>query len=405
MFSRSAIHSKILHLRKLAKASTGVRAMSTAASEPKVLTEYLNKNVFEFTLNNPKTLNSLDSDMIEILWQQIRKWENNQEETPRVVFMKGAGGKAFCAGGDIVSIYKGGQEEPRSKVCAEFFYKEYIVDYALTQMDPIQISIWNGIVMGGGVGVSCHSPIRIATEKSVYAMPETAIGFFTDVGGSYFLARLKDNISNGLFLGLTGHRLKAKDLLKWGVATNYIETSNLPSLYEDVLKHTNKDSKFEEIKEIVDSHSDTTLEGEEIPEETINYCFKPSSVHNIINRLTEVSEGKVDGLDSGLASKWLKTIRRYSPISCGVVTEQILRGKSMTLDDVFKMEYKISQRFMEHGEFFEGVRALLIDKDQSPKWRHSAIEEVTQEEIDTFFNRDEELDLDLPNLYKNDIHM
>ena len=253
--------------------------------------------------------------MVEILWQQMRQWQNNPKSSPKVVFMKGAGERAFCAGGDIKSIYDGGVNGINPETPREFFYREYVADYALTQMNPVQISVWNGIVMGGGVGVSCHSPIRIATEKTVYAMPETAIGFFTDVGGSYFLSRVKKNISIGLFLGLTGHRLKAKDLLKWGVATNYIETSKLPQLYEDMVKNTTQDSKFEEIKEIVDNHSDKNVEGSPIPEETINYCFKPSSIHSIVKRLAEVADGKVDGMSAELAQKWLKSIRRYSPIS------------------------------------------------------------------------------------------
>ena len=405
MLSRSLIQQKLNTLRRLAKkaSSTGVRSFATTATEPKVLTENLNDKVFEFTLNNPKTLNSLDMDMIDILWQQLRKWNNQPETTPDVVLMKGAGGRSFCAGGDIVSIYQGGVNGVNPEVTTEFFFREYIVDYALTQMNPIQISIWNGIVMGGGVGVSCHSPIRIATEKSLYAMPETGIGFFTDVGGSYFLSRVKDNISIGLFLGLTGHRLKAKELLQWGVATNYIETDKLPELYDDVLKNTHDGSSLEEIQEIVDHHSESVSEEANIPEKTINYCFKPTSAHDIVERLTEVSTGKVSGLDSELAGKWLKTIRKFSPISCAVVAEQIIRGADMTLADVFDMEYRISQGFMEHGEFFEGVRALLVDKDLNPQWKHKKIEDVTKEEVDFFFDRSEKLDLDLSNLYKTDI--
>ena len=113
-----------------------------------------------------------------------------------------------------------GKGDPNIKTA--FFAREYILDYSLTQMKPKQISIWNGIVMGGGVGVSVHAPIRVATDNTVFAMPETTIGFFTDVGGSYFLARVKNNISLGLFLGITGYRLKAKDLVKYGIATHFV---------------------------------------------------------------------------------------------------------------------------------------------------------------------------------------
>jgi 3-hydroxyisobutyryl-CoA hydrolase len=118
--------------------------------------------------------------------------------------MSGVGGKAFCAGGDIKLIYESGTGKADPKIKTQFFHDEYVLDYCLTHMNPIQISIWNGIVMGGGVGVSVHAPIRVATDNSVYAMPETGIGFFTDVGGSYFLSRINHNIHLGLYLGLTG---------------------------------------------------------------------------------------------------------------------------------------------------------------------------------------------------------
>ncbi|CAI2372159.1 unnamed protein product [Moneuplotes crassus] len=403
MLSKTSVHSKILKLRSLAKASATARAMSTSVAQPKVITEYLSDEVFEFVMNNPRKHNAIDLDMYDMLWQQLRKWENQEQPTPKVIFVKGAGGQAFACGGDVVSIYEGSLVGQHAPILTEFFYKEYILDYALTQMKPIQISVWNGIVMGGGVGISSLSPIRIATEKTIYAMPETAIGFFTDVGGSYFLSRLNNNISLGLFLGITGHRLKAKDLLKWGVATNYVETSNLPSLYEDVVKHTTQDTSLEQIKEIVDRYSDNDVSELTIPEETINYCFAPKPIHTIVQRLTEVVQGEVEGLDSDFASYWLEAIRKFSPISCGVVTEQILRGQHMNLEDVFKMEYSLARRFAQHGEFFEGVRALLVDKDQNPKWAHSCIEEVTQEEIDAFFERYEDLPTDLPKLYRDDI--
>ncbi len=126
-----------------------------------------------------------------------------------------------------------GKIDPNVK--ADFFAQEYLLDYALTQMAPTQISIWNGIVMGGGVGVSVHAPIRVATDNTVFAMPETGIGFFTDVGGSYFLPRIKNNINLGLYLGLTGHRLKAKDLVKWGIATHFVPQAKIPELYQDLI--------------------------------------------------------------------------------------------------------------------------------------------------------------------------
>ena len=149
--------------------------------------------------------------------------------------LSGSGNKAFCAGGDVVTLYKARVTEGADKsICAVFFAKEFLLDYSLSQMQHTrQISILNGICMGGGVGLTWHSQVRIATDNTVYAMPETAIGFFTDVGGSYFLSRIKNgDVSLGLYLGLTGHRLKGRELVKWGVATHFVEQARLPELYE-----------------------------------------------------------------------------------------------------------------------------------------------------------------------------
>lgn len=401
MISKSLIQKRLLRIRELAKKSSNLRAFSTSESEPKVLFNKHSDYVSEFILNKPKVLNSLDYDMINILYDKLREW-NSSVDAPKVVFIKGTGEKAFCAGGDIKSIYEDGFNGKNPSTPKEFFAKEYIVDYGLANMKPIQITVWNGIVMGGGVGVSVHSPIRIATEKSVFAMPETGIGFFTDVGGGYFLSHVKNHINYGLYLGITGFRLKAKDLLKWGVATHYIDTSKIPDLYSDIISKTTSSSTFEEIKSIVDSHSDSTGIDDDF-NAAIDYCFKPDSIHDIKKRLEDVSAGKVEGQDKAFAEKTLQSISKYSPLSCAVVVEQIKRGSKMTLADVFKMEYGISQAFMENGEFYEGVRALLIDRDNNPKWKHASLDEVTDKDVEFFFDRKEQLDLDITKDFRHAI--
>ncbi len=309
--------------------------------------------------------------------------------------ISGKGEKAFCAGGDIVSLYKARGTE----VNRNFFAQEYIVDNGLATLaehGSTQIAIWNGITMGGGVGVSAHAPIRVATNNSVYAMPETGIGFFPDVGGSYFLARVKQNVSLGLFLGVTGHRLKGKDLLNWGIATHFIEQEKIDQLYLDLKAGVNKSSNFESISGIVDNLSTHGEEAKEVPNQTeIEYCFKPDSIVDTWDRLEKVAEGGVEGLNPEFGQKTLKTLSRFSPISMAVSFEEIVRGQHLTLQEAFIMEYKISQGFMNHPEFFEGVRALLIDKDNAPKWSHKHVRDVTKDDIDFFFNRPEELNLDI----------
>lgn len=185
MFTPSIIHSRLSTLRHLAKS---VRPMSTAATTDKVLHTSHSESLFEFQLNKPKALNAVDQDMIDSIHNQVKVWNNSA--WPSTVLISGTGGKAFCAGGDIVSIYKAKVDGIHPETPRNFFAQEYIVDNALAAMPATQVSIWNGIVMGGGVGLSAHSHIRVATNNTMYAMPETGIGFFTDVGGSYFLSRL-----------------------------------------------------------------------------------------------------------------------------------------------------------------------------------------------------------------------
>lgn len=251
-----------------------------------------------------------------------------------------------------------------------------------------QISLWNGICMGGGVGLTWHSPVRVATDNSMYAMPETAIGFFTDVGGSYFLSRVRDDISLGLYLGLTGQRVKARDLVKWGIATHFIESDKMQQLYSEIKSGVNASSSDAEIDEIVNSLSDQSAASEPIENlAEIKAIFQADSIQAIMDRL--------QAADSEFGAKTRKMMTYMSPLALSVVFEQIKRGAQMNEKQVFEMEYKISQGFMNHTEFFEGVRALLVDKDKNPQWKHANVNEVSPDEVDFFFNRDETCNLEL----------
>lgn len=199
--------------------------------------------------------------------KKLQEWHKNPDQAPRVALMSGNGGKAFCAGGDIVSLYHGKQKGVEVSKLTEFFAEEYLLDYSLSQLKNIeQISIWNGIVMGGGVGLTWHSPIRIATDNSMFAMPETAIGFFTDVGGGYFLPRVKNgDFSLGLYLALTGLRVKGKDLVKYGLATHYVAQDKLAHLYEDLNKYVQKDSTSDDIEAIVCDNAEAKVKIGAVP--------------------------------------------------------------------------------------------------------------------------------------------
>jgi enoyl-CoA hydratase/carnithine racemase len=213
----------------------------------------------------------------------------------------------------------------------------------------------------------------------MYAMPETAIGFFTDVGGSYFLSRMKNEIELGLYIGLTGARVKNRDLVKWGIATHYVPADKIDELYKAITNSVSKTSTDAEIDEIVDYFADKTAGQEAIENyEEIKAIFKPDSAKAILDRLAASK--------SEFAAKTLKMLGNMSPLSLCVVFEQIIRGSKMDVKEVFEMEYGISQGYMNHTEFFEGVRAKLVDKTNEPNWKFKSVDDVPRSEVEYFFN-------------------
>ncbi|XP_033024606.1 3-hydroxyisobutyryl-CoA hydrolase, mitochondrial isoform X3 [Lacerta agilis] len=300
------------------------------------------------TMNRPKALNALNISMIRQIYPQLKKWEKDPDTF--LIIIKGAGDKAFCAGGDI----KGTCQKP-------------------------YVALIDGITMGGGVGVSVHGHFRVATEKTVFAMPETAIGLFPDVGGGYFLPRLSGKL--GYFLAMTGFRLKGKDVHRAGIATHFIEAEKMAALEKDLTEL--KSPSKENVADILDSyHKKCKIDqekefvlGEHM--DKINSLFSANSMEEIVQNL------KKDG--SPFALKQLETITKMSPTSLKMTLRQLREGASLSLQDVFTMEYRLSQACMQGHDFYEGVRAVIIDKDQSPKWKPAVLEEVTDEYLDSCF--------------------
>ncbi|XP_027757784.1 3-hydroxyisobutyryl-CoA hydrolase, mitochondrial isoform X3 [Empidonax traillii] len=327
------------------------------------------------TLNRPKALNALNLSMIKKIYPQLKTWEQDPETF--LIIIKGTGGKAFCAGGDIRAITEAGKVG--DKLSQEFFQGEYRLNNAIGTCKKPYVALIDGITMGGGVGVSVHGHFRVATEKTLFAMPETAIGLFPDVGGGYFLPRLSGKL--GYYLALTGCRLKGRDVLKAGIATHFVESEKLPALEKDLIAL--KSPSKEKIADLLNSyHKKCTIDQEKkfvLDEhmEKINSIFSANSMEEIVKKL------KQDG--SPFAIKQLETLNKMSPTSLKLTLRQLREGASMSLQEVLRMEYRLSQACMKGQDFYEGVRAVLIDKDQSPKWKPPALEEVSDEFVDNCF--------------------
>ena len=339
------------------------------------------------SLNRPRALNSLNLEMIRSLSPLLSHW-HRPDSGVRAVVISGAGGKAFCAGGDIRAI----TETPGGEMQKTFFREEYQLDHLVGELNIPYIAIMNGITMGGGVGISVNGRFRIATEKTVFAMPETSIGLVPDVGGGYFLPRLKGSL--GMFLGLTGHRLKGWDCLKAGIATHAVSEDNIENVKQELINLTSSSQAVtnDSVENLLNSLTDIKAEEHvfslEDNLEAINRIFALGSVEEIVENL------KIE--DAAWASKALKSIESASPTSLKVTYKQITEGRSLSsLADVLRMEQRLVLRCCEDSDFYEGVRATLIDRDNKPKWSPESLEKVTDDKVDYYFSNLGSLELQL----------
>ncbi|XP_037542210.1 3-hydroxyisobutyryl-CoA hydrolase, mitochondrial [Nematolebias whitei] len=356
--------------------------MMSSHAEPEVLLEKVGKAGL-ITMNRPKVLNALNLTMIRQMYPQLKKWEKDDDTD--LVIIKGTGGKAFCAGGDIRAVTDAGKVG--GSLAQDFFREEYILNNAIGAYRKPFVAIIDGITMGGGVGLSVHGRFRVATEKTLFAMPETAIGLFPDVGGGYFLPRLRGKL--GLFLALTGFRLKGRDVQRAGVATHFVESKKIPELEKELVDL--KCPQDEDVSKLLESFQNQSSLDADKPFvldkhiSDIDRLFSSSSVEGIVQNL------KADG--SEFATRQAEILTKMSPTSLKLTFRQLQRGGTMSLQDVLVMEYRLSQACMRGCDFYEGVRAVLVDKDQNPKWNPPSLAQVSDQSVDECFSSLGEKDL------------
>ncbi|KAL3624556.1 3-hydroxyisobutyryl-CoA hydrolase 1 [Castilleja foliolosa] len=303
------------------------------------------------TLNRPKQLNALTSDMGK--------------------------GRAFCAGGDVATLVRDSNQGDR-KAAARYFRKSYTMMYVIATYSKPQVSILNGLVMGGGGGVSIHGRFRVATENTLFAMPETALGQFPE---SYYLSRLTEFY--GEYVGLTGARLDGAEMLACGLATHFVPSERLPMLEEALVRVDSSDpdvissviADFTCVPNLISNSAYQRLK-------TINKCFSRRTIEKIVAALES------EDTNDNWISSTIQSLKKASPTSLKVSLRSIREGRLEGIDKCLVREFRISCHAMRGDiskDHFEGCRAILIDKDKNPKWHPSKIESVSDEMVDSYF--------------------
>ena len=312
------------------------------------------------TLNRPKALNALTHAMCVAMRHKLSHWK--ADDTIKTVAVRGAGERAFCAGGDIRALYESGRADTRYAV--DFYRDEYRLNAAVKHFPKPYVALLHGIVMGGGVGVSVHGSHRLADTSAVCAMPETGIGLFPDVGGSFFLPRLPGE--TGTYLALSGARLKAADLAYTGISTHTV-----PALIGRLAEGDDVDGALDGLSHLIEAPPLTEHRA------GIDRLFSHESIEAILAAL--------DAEGADWAQSVASTVRAKSPTSLKVTLRQLREGRSLDFDSCMRMEFRMVNRVVAGHDFYEGVRATIIDKDGAPRWRPDSLADVSGADVDSYF--------------------
>ncbi|MCV6601363.1 MAG: enoyl-CoA hydratase/isomerase family protein [Cohaesibacter sp.] len=315
-------------------------------------------------LQRVKALNALSYDMVKELALKLEDWKT--QDSIKAVVLTSASDKAFSAGGDIRALY-----DSRGNPPFDFFFDEYRLNRTIFRYPKPYISLINGIVMGGGVGISVHGKYVVAGENIMFAMPEVGIGFFPDVGGTYFLPRMKGKV--GTYLAMTGARFKQADCASLGFATHATQSEN----FDDIIARLAKGEDVETVLESVNQQFEPTLQAQDLA--VLDEAFAKPTVLEIVETL------KTKAQNSPFANKALKQLDGKSPTSIHIALGQMQRGEAADFEDCMALEYRIIHRILYETDFYEGVRATIVDKDGAPEWNPARLESVDPAKIDTHF--------------------
>lgn len=312
-------------------------------------------------LDRPSALNALTRGMVQAMSLQLAAWKDDPEVG--TVLVRSAGGRAFCAGGDIRAVTDLAKSEG-VEAAAPFFHDEYRLNWRISQFPKPYVALLDGVTMGGGVGISAHGRYRVVTEQTLVAMPETLIGFFPDVGGTWVLSR---DPALGMYLGLTGARLHAADALAAGFGSHFVPRDRLAALEEMLAQGKLVEASLDSVR---DEPPAGTLAG---LRQAIDHAFAAPTLAEIEQRLAGSDWGR----------ERLAELAQRSPMALAVTFAQLRRGAGMAdFAESLRLEYRMVHRFLGGHDFAEGVRALLVDKDKRPRWSHKGTAEVTAAEVE-----------------------
>ena len=341
--------------------------MTTAsAAEPELIVRRQGR-AGRITLNRPKVINALSYEMVAPITDALRGWA--ADSAISLVILDGAGERGLCAGGDVISLYN--SKDQGSGLARRFWADEYRLNALIGSYPKPLVALQDGIVMGGGIGLSGHASHRIVTERSMLAMPETGIGLIPDVGGTWLLSRAPGEI--GVYLGLLGHRMNAADAMYAGISDTCVASARLPELVSALADTADPVSVT--IAQFATAPPPSTLAGHRA---AIDNAFRHETVEEI--------RGALAATPGDLATKARADLVPRSPLALKATLAAIRRARGLaSLERALEIEYRLTVRLFERGEFIEGIRALLIDKDKSPRWKPARLDELSTEAVEALF--------------------
>ena len=317
------------------------------------------------TLNRPRAMNALTFDMVTAIATQLREWETDSDV--ETVLIEGAGERGLCAGGDIVSIYHDIRTDPQA--AGRFWADEYALNLAIAEYPKPYVAIMDGVVLGGGVGVSAHGSVRVVTERTKVGMPEVGIGFVPDVGGTYLLSRAPGEL--GTHAALTGGSFSGADAIELGLADHFVPSDRLDEFTDALVSMSAHDA-------LLRFATDAPRSALATARPWIDECYSSDEAIDILGRLAASS------VDDARATA--EVIRSKSPTAVAVTLESLRRAKrTATLEEVLETELRVGMRFVAGTEMAEGIRAQVIDKDRNPRWSPATLAQVSRAEVDGYF--------------------